>query len=421
MLFTFLVGILLARKLGTENFGRYTLVMSIISILLIPSQSGLSSLVVREVSKLKALGRLSLLTGLVRWSRLFNAKVSISLLILSTLIVLMNGKLNFLSPNIMSNYSTLVFLGLLCLPLLGRLAIDSALIRGNGNVIFGQSLDSLLYPVTFFFILFFTSFILDGEMTSEVAMAARLVTILLVVVIASIYIEKKLGVIHYYRATNSEKLIWKNNLIPLALADGIRVFHSHFLTIALGAIVVLSDVAIFRVASSLLLLINLPLNVVSSIASPDISKLFSLNEYDKLETKLRYYTIIMMVPMLVGILFIILFGDFLILISFGSDYLGAKIPLLIMSCATCFSLVFGLGDVLLNMTGHSKIVLKSSIISLACMLVFSWPMIKYFGVNGAASLFAFSWLLFRFQLFIAGKRIYKFNISLLQTSATRHC
>lgn len=67
--FGFLVGIQLARALGTEGYGIYGLAMSVIALLMVPTEFGLPQLVVRETAANVTRGEWGKIRGLLAWSQ----------------------------------------------------------------------------------------------------------------------------------------------------------------------------------------------------------------------------------------------------------------------------------------------------------------------------------------------------------------
>lgn len=418
MVFTFFIGVQLARGLGVEGFGIYSLIMSLVSILAIPSQSGLSTLIVKEVSKLKEETNYPLLYGVYKWACKLNLKIVF--LIIGGCTALLNIKLFRTYLHLSESIYYPLGFGLLCLPLLGLLSINSALIRSMGNIVLGQSFEGFFYPILYSFCLFQFMYFICSELTPAEAMAMRVISLFVIVFFTFImifynYKQKFLETIPIY-----ESRYWRSNLLPFALSDGVRVLNSHLLTLILGLVTVSSEVGIFRIASSLLLFINLSITIISSMATPEISALFAREDYKQLEAKLRKYTFSMALPIALGVAVIFFFGDALIILSFGPEFTDARLPLLIMAGTTLISLIFGVGEILLNMTNNSKLVLKSIIISLLFMVLIMWPLLHYYGAVGAAISYSVGLISHKFILFYYGKALYPFKISILELSKLKN-
>lgn len=78
-----ITGVIFARALGPEEFGRYSLVLSIIALLTLPAIAGIPSLVVRETSRYHADGKLGLLLGMWAWATRYIIVISGFMLLLS--------------------------------------------------------------------------------------------------------------------------------------------------------------------------------------------------------------------------------------------------------------------------------------------------------------------------------------------------
>ncbi|MDP4917209.1 MAG: oligosaccharide flippase family protein, partial [Haliea sp.] len=66
---TFAVAILLARCLGPTGYGTYTFALTLVSLIALPLQGGLSSLVVREAAKLSLPRDICLFKKLIDWTQ----------------------------------------------------------------------------------------------------------------------------------------------------------------------------------------------------------------------------------------------------------------------------------------------------------------------------------------------------------------
>ncbi|WP_157938852.1 oligosaccharide flippase family protein, partial [Vibrio sp. 10N.261.52.A1] len=68
---TIVSGIFFARLLGPEEYGKYSLILSIIAISVLPATAGLPELIIREISKYRVGNKCFKLNGILVWSLFF--------------------------------------------------------------------------------------------------------------------------------------------------------------------------------------------------------------------------------------------------------------------------------------------------------------------------------------------------------------
>src|SRR5690606_16348901 len=80
-----ILAVVLARLLGVEEFGVYSFIFPLVTILAIPAQMGLPNLVVRETAKAQVAERWDVIKGLWRWSTLMAVGMSTVLVVVGSL------------------------------------------------------------------------------------------------------------------------------------------------------------------------------------------------------------------------------------------------------------------------------------------------------------------------------------------------
>lgn len=88
--FSLLTAIVLVRVLGPEQYGIYSYVLAIVSILAIPAMFGLSSLVVRETAKAEVKQEWGKMRGLWFWANSLTASLSIIIALITAVVLWLN-------------------------------------------------------------------------------------------------------------------------------------------------------------------------------------------------------------------------------------------------------------------------------------------------------------------------------------------
>ncbi|WP_350939797.1 oligosaccharide flippase family protein [Vibrio metschnikovii] len=404
MFFTLIVGVQLAKLLGPEGYGYYAFAMSLTTILLIPTQLGIPQLIVKEVPRFRQNKSLSSINGIVKWSSSINFTLSLIILLFACFVI-------YFSIDEEKSYT--IIISLISIPILGQIGIKSALLRSYEKLYIGQSLDTIIYPFILSILIFVFSSLKD--ITPESAMFLRLFAVFLVLILAKVYIYS--SDMNYRNAKDAvyNKSSWMNTTIPFALSEGMRVLQGNYIAVVMGFMVEASYLGIYKVAASLLLFLNLPLTVVSSIGSPYISKLYARNDLLALENLIRNLSFILTITTILFLLPFLFFGEDIFTIVFGSEFIGSSKAFLIMGLSTCVVSIFGPSAILLNMCGKGKVVTKISIISLMFLCFISIPMIYMFNVEGAALSYSFGLIFNRIYLYIMAERHFEFKTGILPT------
>lgn len=396
---TFITGIFIARILEPEGFGLYGIVISMAAILAIPSQSGFGNLIIKEVAAASESINNSYALQVKNWAakRSFIISVLIAGLAISY----------FFYDIAYSDNLAVYTLSALSVIIMGQNVASYSYLKGMGKTESAQALEVLVYPL-FFLVFSFIAWQAD-EFSLEIAMLLRCFALLFVSWCGFIIIRKKLTRLDAIKALVQPKIVdnkrLKSLLVPLAVSDGIRVAQAHLFLIFIGAFLSTHDAGQFKVAQSLILLIQLPATVLITIISPEISRLHKSN-LASMKNKINKATQAYVLTSFVALLAVYFISQDLIVFSFGTQYVSASNILLIAVCFIFLASFFGFGDVVLNMVGQGKVVLRVSIISLIITVFIAVLSMKAYGLTGAAYSFGITMLLQRMFFYIAARRVF---------------
>src|SRR5690606_28509499 len=130
--FSLLTVVILARTLGPEQYGIYSYVLAIASILAIPAMFGLPSLIVRETAKSEVKQTWGLMRGLWHWANSIALFFSFIIALIAVVILWFNR--DSLSEMQFLTYAW----GIAFIPLSALAALRGASLRGLRKVIQGQ-------------------------------------------------------------------------------------------------------------------------------------------------------------------------------------------------------------------------------------------------------------------------------------------
>lgn len=405
MVLTFFSGAILANYLGAKDFGIYTFVMTLVTLFLIPCQSGLPQLIVRELSKYFVNAQDDG-NSVVCWAKKINIRLALSSIILV-----------FVCSNLIpiyEHYKYTLLSGFFVLPLIGQISINSAVLRAYRKLILGQSLDSLVYPL-FMTLSLLVLLVFSVDLTPELALVSRFIAALITLIV-SIYFVSNIKYQHSFKSTevsNNATNNWLVQVIPFSISEGMRVIQGNYIGLVVGIFLTASSLGIYKVASVILLFLNLPYTIISSIGSPNISALYYDGDYKNLELILKKYTAMMVVSTTLLVSPFVFFGEYIFVTAFGSDFAVSSNIFLIMAIPSCILTTLGPTAILLNMCGQEKKVTKISIYSLLFLIIISCPLLYFFGLEGAAYSYVLSIIFNRLFLYMVAENAYSFRIGIL--------
>lgn len=376
MFFGFLVGIQLARYLGIEEYGIYSTVMAIVSIFMIPTEMGLPRLLTREVAR-DISHEKSEAKEILRWSIIQVIKASL----LTTAVL---GLYYYFSFN--DKIGRPLLYASMLIPLTAFLNIYCATLRGLHFVVLSQVFDTIIRYTIYSLLLFFC-FLWWGSISASEAFLLAALSITLPLVLSIFFISRKFGKIFSEKINKinsiKSKKYW-SSAIPMALTEGMVVIRSNFQILLLGSMVSLTDVGVFKIAASTILILALPITIVNLALAPVIARMHRENKFSELSQLLKKASVFLFSSTFVLFIPFVFFGDEIFSIVFGVEYSAASKPFNILGFGMVVSGFFGANAITLNMIGHERYVFKSGLYSLILLLIISPPMIYLWKDLGAA-------------------------------------
>jgi O-antigen/teichoic acid export membrane protein len=400
----FLVGVQLARGLGTQNYGIYSLVMSIIALMAVPTEFGIPQLTIREISKANAKGQWDSFKGIFIWSNRVVALVFVTLLL--ALLVL-----NWLELDTLSNseFNKTLLYGVIIVPIIALMRIRGAALMGLQKIVTGQLPNIILRPLFFSLSLFIYINVMKHQASPSAAMFLQLGSLVAVLLVAIVLLRKSIPVKLSKVKAKIQARKWISSSLPMALTEGMRVFQGHLALLILGLVISLTDVGIFKVAISISTLIAMPISLINIVSASIVSDLYIKGEFRKLAKMARLMAILMMIGVSLLVLPFIFFGEELITWVFGEGYSQSALVLLIICGGHLVNAFFGINATLLNMSKHEKRVTRAFIYSLIVNVVLVVILIYYKGIIGAAVANSLSLIVWNIMMWYDAKRLLTIN------------
>jgi O-antigen/teichoic acid export membrane protein len=403
--FGFLVGVQLARGLGASGYGVYGLAMSIISMIGIPTEFGLPQLVTREVAAAQARNNWSLIRGILRWANR-------TVLILSFCMT-GAGLLGWLMFKDQFNDGVAMALlaGIALVPLVALGNLRGAALRGLQQIVRGQLPEVVFRPAVFSLLLLLASILIPTGLSPAIAMAMQALAAAVTLAVAAYMLRGLLQPTPSAASPATDAKGWLRSAWPMALTEGMRMLHGNLSILLLGALSTSAVVGVFRVSTSIGLILAMSVSLLHVVISPVISRLYASDDKERLQRVLSWVATFSVLGVAVTTLPFILFGSQILTLVFGSDFASANVPLLVLSGGSMVGSMFGAGVIVLNMTGHEKRVTRAFGLSLLALGALLPPCIYWGGVVGAALANSFAYILWSVLMWLDARRFLKLDTS----------
>jgi len=375
---TFLGSVVLARSLGASAFGTYSFVFAVTTLLALPSQVGIPTLLVRETAAAEARREWARLKGLWGWATkvILLTSFVIALLAFATVILL--------PQSIDGELETTLIAGLLLVPLVALGSARSAALRGLRLIVKGQLPDSVIRPVLLI-VFVFAYWQISGKVSASQAMFLHVGAAAIAFMVGAVMLWRarpdEIRDVHPDYSAASQ---WWRAAIPLAMISGLQVVSNQTGVVLLGILRSGADVALFKVATSAAILMTFGLQITNMIISPHVARLHAVQDKRRLARLAGLGALGGTAVSLPLFLVFVLAGESLLSLVYGAEYGSAFVPLVVLAGAQIINVAFGSTGVLLNMTGYERLAARWLAVSAGINILLSLILIPEFGVYGAA-------------------------------------
>ncbi|MCF6355773.1 MAG: oligosaccharide flippase family protein [Candidatus Polarisedimenticolaceae bacterium] len=373
-----IISILLTRILDAESMGVYFLAFSLIMIFSMASQLGLNTTVVRIISSATLEEKRSFLNKTIIKMLLVIASISalMMLFFMSDYVGLLLDL--FSSMNLIS--SSMYIIGLLILIIAIRTFI-AEVFRGFGDIkrasLYQRILPNILM-LSMLFLIVASNYKTDLHIVLNILLLANFILCMIIFV----PFKNKLNKLSGNDSLAIGTLLSSSS--PIAASQICQLIFTQIPLWVLGATSLPEDIANYGVAFRLAALVSLPLLIANNVIMPHVAKQHATNNKHDLNALIQITVII---TSLVSLLFLVVFaffGDKVLALLFGEEYVIAYLILLVIGCGQAVNVFSGSPAVILAMAGKETYVLYSNLFASIIVLVASVIIIPIYGAVGAA-------------------------------------
>jgi len=361
--------VLLTRLMTPEEFGLYSVIISITVLLALPITGGFLTFIIRNISQYDAAEDTARLKGVLNFSMLW---VFGGAIILSNIVF-------FIAPSIWQEDAKFYQLGASVLFLNSILLFYGAYYRGFKKVIIGRFFEFLMQPFLFIVLIGLIYISGEGLTLQGVFHILSLIATAILFIIFSLLRSKPLKV----KATYDHKT-WIKSAIPFILAVGLVIANMHVDIIMVGALAGEEAAGFYKVASRLAAFVPFFLFALNNALAPRISGLYTQGKLAQLQYILTLSSRVVFVLTIPVALCLFIFPDEILSIAFGDIYTTATTTLIILVFANLFSVMMGQVGQVMALTGYEKQVAYTVIIAVIINVSLNYILVPQMGIEGAA-------------------------------------
>lgn len=375
---SFVATVLLARLLGAENYGVFSFALALVTLLIIPAQFGLPTLIVRETASGMALDHPELVKGVWRWSGWLVGGLSLA-------IALFAGPVLYMWRTGESSIQGLTLAWALALiPLISLGNLRGAALRGLKKIVAGQLPEYVIRPGLFTLLLIGAIILTSHELSAPLAMVFRVLSSLIAFVIGAWMLKRNTpSIVSQARPTYMGR-IWFVSSLMFALIASFHVIYNQVSTLILGLFESPDQVGIYRVAVQVAMLASFGLQAVNIVVAPRFADLHAQGKIIRLQHLVTSTARIILVFNLVLTAIFILIGRPFFILVFGPDFAASYFPLVILLVGQMVNSATGSVGLLLNMTGHERETARGMAVAAAINVTVNLLLIPMWGIQGAA-------------------------------------
>lgn len=370
--------VILARSLGPAEFGVYAYMFAVVTLLALPAQVGLPTLIVRETAKAYGRDDWSTLQRLWGWGG--------TLVLVSSSVILVVGLIFawFLRDAVEQKYLSTYIVGLFLVPMLALSSLRGAALRGLRLIGRGQLPESIIRPLLLALLVIGLPLMGLG-FTAVNAMLMHLVAATCAFAVGAVFLWRAGA--RRMAVTLSElkdTKAWLASIMPLAFVAAMQTLSNQTDIVMLGILMEDANVGIYKVVVSGTGLILFGLQIANMVISPRLASHYAQNELVRLQQVVTF-GVALSAAIAIPITFVlIVWGDRILGFVYGMEYVAGYSTLVILAVSQALNAMFGSVGMLLNMSGHERYSALWLGVSTLANISLNLILIPEFGMVGAA-------------------------------------
>jgi O-antigen/teichoic acid export membrane protein len=372
------LAIFLARSLGPEHFGVYSLAVAWLGLMALPVGPGFRQYQTRELARLLRQGDSAAIRG---FRRIFGAWVVLASVAVVAVAYLLGANLN--EPSEQSELYELLLIGSPMLLFLGFNATRESTLRGAGFAVKAHAPELLVRPVFAFscaLVLLHLGFLSARAMIAAQVLAAGAalavgVWLLRTTPLASDLCGNEAPI--YPRVAAGAFVVFLVNVAAML---------SERMPLLVVGYTSLPDVAgALQVAQTATGLAAMPVAIVTLVVAPQLGRLDVRVDASEYRRVFNGVTVASLILTATAAMPLVLFSRHVVELVFGASYVAdAAVPMAIIAAGQTLGAIFGPVGVTLTMSGHERLTLLGHLVALVVVALLAVGLVPTQGALGAA-------------------------------------
>jgi len=402
----FCTNMLLTRLMGVTQYGIYIYALTWMNLLVLVSQLGMNTSLLRFIPAYNANAEWGLLRGILARSIQYVTLASILIGGTASLIIW------FLYDNIGNDQAVTFWLAFFLLPILSLAGIRQAALRAFKRIIQSALPDSFFRPLVIIVLAAGLYIFSQQGLQAVQVMMFNIIATLTALIVGTFWLIKALpDQVRHNQAVYTD-LEWVKVSLPLFFMAGMSLILNKTDIIMIGMFLDTEHAGIYAIASRVAGLMIFGLIAVNAIVAPMISELYGTGQHKKLQKMITYAARgIGVFTLIIGLSLAVL-GEYLLGL-FGEDFVIGYMPLLILIAGQTINALAGSVGFLMTMTGHQKQAAKIVGLSALVNIIANALLIPVLGLIGAAIATAMTTVLWNFMMLFYVLKNVKINPTVL--------
>lgn len=412
---SYVLQVLLARWAGPAHYGAYSYAMAWAALLATFGGLGLPQAIVRFIPEYYSTQEWGLLRGAVRHSEraVFGT---------SCMLAALGGTATVLLTPFDALTRCPLLLGLALVPGLALLRLQTEMCIARQQVRMAYVLPNLLRPLTMIGGAALGVLWLDVHLTSTTAVLLAAVPVLPIWGLQRWTFRRDLPDAFQTTSPAYATGTWLRTAMPMLLITGFLLVLGQTDLVMIGLFMDTEQVGLYKVAAKTAILVLFPLFAVNAVVAPRFAELYTHGDHAMLQRLASTAAHWIFWSSLAGALFLFVASGF-ILGLFGTTFLQAEKPLMILIAGQLINAGAGPVGPLLLMTGHQQAGAKVYGVCALLNIGLNVAGIYFLGIVGAAAATALSTLLWNvglYRLVVAKLGVYPSALDALRTLRPSH-
>ncbi|MFT5486450.1 MAG: O-antigen/teichoic acid export membrane protein [Paracoccaceae bacterium] len=377
LLILFGVQALLARLLGADQFGVYTVALAVMGVLQLFARQGFEIAASRFVGAYSGVDNWALLSGFVRASRIL--VLGGAILFSAALLVVANLVANTLGDGMLHS----LWLIAAILPLFTVLQLEAAIVRGMGRASIADIPTWILQPLLLAAGVSTAVFLADAPARAPTVLSVFLGTAVCVVIVQHIIMIRVLPQTVLDATPEYRWGEWMKAAPAMMLFAGSAVLISQANTVLLGAMSSAAEAGIYNISGRIAGILQLVTFCFIGAIGPVAARLHAKGDMIELARVTSIGVRVVFAVALIASIILVIGGEHILAI-FGEEFRQGYHTLLVLLIGQLFWAATVPAGVLLNMTGHHNESGKILIVAAAVNFGLCALLIPIYGSMGAA-------------------------------------